>query len=183
MCFILIFSSSSMDFFFSVRGTDLNSPRGRKCAILLIDCFSLSVTEPLCNRSVSAPVASAPLPTPVCSWQWTNREKTLTRKGLHKTPEGPREAGTDSQWVKMESEGFGGSLECRQVPCLFLWLWLLLTRLSMLPRRNGSRHGGPVKRRQKKRLKMGGCRCETSLYWTLRRGRGRGSAPPAQMKS
>lgn len=34
----------------------------------------------------------------------------------------------------------------------------LLTRLSMLPRRNGSRLDGPVKRRQKKRLKMGGRR-------------------------
>lgn len=86
------------------------------------DCFSL--TEPvglyqhqwrLCHYL-----------TPVCSWKWTNGEKTfIIWKSKHlRGRTGPRETGTDSRLVKDGVWRFGGLLVCHQVSCSHLWLWL-----------------------------------------------------------
>lgn len=57
----------------------------------------------------------------------------------------------------MRSEDFSGSRARHRVSGSFLET--LMTRLSMLPG-DGSRHGGPVERRQKMRAGSG-CRCDT----------------------
>lgn len=87
------------------------------------------------------------------------------------------EAGKDGVW------GFGGSLGCHRVFCSHLVALTLRTRLSVLPR-NGSQHGRPVKRRQKKRLKMRG-RSVVAVRppSTGHRGRSRGRLSPTWMES
>lgn len=88
------------------------------------DCFCLSLTKPfglyqhqwrLCHYH-----------TPVCSWQWTNGEKTFIRavntrgdvRVLEKQEQTPSEA------CKGGVRGFCGLFVCHQVPCSHLWLWL-----------------------------------------------------------
>lgn len=115
-------------------------PRSRKGAILLRDCFCLLQTAPLGTGGLRHPLRL------VCSRQRTTGGKTFWSGGAVETPEGPRHAGPASRRRVLDH---WRAVRWRALH-LHRTLYWLDSRLA-----TGADVGGPVKRRQKKRLKIG----------------------------